>query len=228
MSCAETESSVKSHHDEGSPLLGGCFCFSSPSIDYDPWSPGILSLQKPPSRASTIYSLDYVCVHSHWLEFSYGSSDKGHFVATPSAPCPELALPECTNCFWTKGCLMSPSAPWLCLDSLWYRDQNCQCFLSQQRQNMVASCTPGEVLGRPGHVRGGRFHVPSSQWEGTFTGHKGSFCLVGTLPLWMGWWLSLQRGEITQRHSEACNPAAGCRATAEGPHPERLFKSLYE
>lgn len=37
----------------------------------------------------------------------YGSSDKGHFVATPSIPCPELALPECTNCCWTKVCLMS-------------------------------------------------------------------------------------------------------------------------
>lgn len=28
----------------------------------------------------------------------YGSSDKGHSMATPSAPCPELALLECTNC----------------------------------------------------------------------------------------------------------------------------------
>lgn len=40
----------------------------------------------------------------------YGSSDKGDFVATPSAPCPELALLECANCCQTKGRLC-PSLP---------------------------------------------------------------------------------------------------------------------
>lgn len=81
---------------------------------------------------------------------------------------------------------MSPSAPWLCIDSLWHGDQNCQCFLSQQWQNVVMSCMPGEVLVRLGHVRGGRFHVPSSQGDSTFTSPKASFCLVGSLPLGMG------------------------------------------
>lgn len=138
-------------------------------------------------------------------------------MATPSAPCPELALPECTNCFGTKGCLMSPSAPWLCIDSLWHGDQNCQCFLSQQWQNVVMYCTPGEVLVRLGHVRGGRFQVPSSQGDCTFTSPKASFCLVGSLPLGMVG--PTPEWGTPQHHSEVCNPAAGCRATTGWPPP---------
>lgn len=141
-------------------------------------------------------------------------------MATPSAPCPELALPECTNCFGTKGCLMSPSAPWLCTDSLWHGDQNCQCFLSQQWQNVVMSCTPGEVLVRRGHVRGARFQVPSSQGDCTFTSPK-AFAWYGACH-W-GWWVPLQSGEPLSTIQKYAIQQLGVEPQQGGPHPEQLF-----
>lgn len=121
----------------------------------------------------------------------YGSSDKGHFVATPSAPCPELALMECTNCCWTKGRLMSLSTPWLCIDSLWLWYQNCQCFLStgfSQRRNTAPGSpgTPSEVPARLRYSRSDRLHLPSSLWrKAPSSGHEGLLCLFGHVQLWV-------------------------------------------
>lgn len=123
---------------------------------------------------------------------------------------------------------MSPSAPWLCLDCLWHRDQNCQCFLSQQWQNTVAvaSCVPGEVLVMLGHVRGCKFCVSSSQQEGTFAGHKGSL-----LPGWEAAAVTslavpTPEWRVIQHHSEACNQQLGVELRQSGSTPESSLKVL--
>lgn len=137
-----------------------------------------------------------------------------------------LPLPPAQNWLCRNALIASEQKDALCLPlprgcalilSLWHGDQNCQCFLSQPRQNVVMFCTPGEVLVRLGHVRGGRFHVPSSQGDGTLTSPKASFCLVGSLPLGMVG--PTPKWGTAQHHSETCNPAAGCRATAGWPPP---------
>ena len=115
----------------------------------------------------------------------YGSSDKGHFVVTPSAPCPELAWLECVNCCEQKDAYVL-STPWLCIDSLWRWYQNCECFLwtvcSQTEDTAVGLlCSRGRAC-EAGEVENDELHSPSSLGGSTSTGHKVPFVCLGPCP----------------------------------------------